>query len=109
MALNVDFKMETRLGYYYAPAMRGGMTKVWLCSANCTWAEINFYTKQEDGKRIQMTQLCGFIVDIEHLKRCLKGVHSNYQGLTFFANKMDAELWKAVKVLTEYGIKVTIK
>ena len=108
MALRVDF--NNRFGYCLVPTVNGKKTKVWLCGANCLWAQINFYRKEEDGKRVDMTQLCGFICDVAHLKRCLKnGVHLNYDGLTFFAEKMDAELWKAVKVLTENGIKVTIK
>ena len=90
--------------------MGGKKAKVWLCGANCLWAEINFYHKEEDGKRTDMAQLCGFFVDIAHLKRYFKnGVKFDYHGLTFFAEQMNAEVWKAVKVLTENGIKVTIK
>ena len=94
------------MGYYYAPARNGKKAKVWLCGANCLWAEMNFY-KNEDKEN--MVQLCGFICDIGHLKRCFKGVHSIYHGLTFFADKMNPELWKAVTFMTENGIKVTIK
>ena len=109
MALIVDFKTETRMGYYYVAKGNGKRTKVWLCSANCTWAEIYFYNKVEDGRQATMTQLCGFICDLKHLERWLKNTQAPYDGLTFFACKMDAELWKAVKILTENGVKVTIK
>lgn len=106
----VHVNYNERMGYYYAPATNGKKCKVWLCGANCLWAEINFYAKKEDGKRVQMVQFVSFIADNEHLNRCLKnGVKFGYQGLTFFADKMNADLWKAVKALTENGYKVTIK
>lgn len=108
MAIRVDYKK--RMGYYLAPTSNGKKAKVWLCEANCLWAEMNFYRKEEEGKRTDMAQLCGFFMDIAHLNRCLKnGVRLNFHGLTFFAEQMDSEVWKAVKVLTENGIKVTIK
>lgn len=106
--IHVDYK--EKLGYYYVPATEGGKRKVWLCGANCLWAEMYFYTTKEDGKKVQMAQFLGFVGDSEHVKRCLKsGVRFNYQGLTFYASKMSAEHWKAVKALTEYGYQVTIK
>ena len=108
MAIRVDY--NKRMGYYLAPACNGKKAKVWFCGANCLWAEINFYRKEEDGKRTDMAQLCGFFMDLQHLKRCLKdGMKLNYHGLTFFAEHMDSEMWKAVKILTENGIKVIIK
>ena len=103
--LHVDYK--NRMGYYYAPASNGKKAKVWICDANALWAEINFYKNES---KETMAQLCGFICDVKHLERCLKnGVHFHYHGLTFFADKMNADIWKAVKVLTENGFKVTIK
>lgn len=106
MPLHVDYAMKNRIGYYRQEKTN---RKIWLCSSNSLWAEINFYAEQEDNQRIQMAQLCGFIADVEHLKRCLKSGILHYKGLTIFSSKMDAEMWKAVKVLTENGIKVTIK
>lgn len=106
----VHVNYKERLGYYYVPALGRRNRKVWLCGANCLWAEMNFYATEEDGKKVQMAQFYGFISDPEHIKRCLKGgVHLPYHGLTFFADKMNADLWKAVKALTENGYKVTIK
>ena len=108
MALRVDYKK--RMGYYLAPACNGKKAKVWICGANCLWAEINFYREMEDGKRIDMAQLCGFICDVAHLKRMVaNGCKPAYHGLTFFADKLDSEQWKAIRVLTENGYKVTIK
>ena len=52
----VHVNYNERMGYYYAPATNGKKCKVWLCGANCLWAEMNFYTKKEDGKRVQMVQ-----------------------------------------------------
>ena len=104
MALHVDFTMKSRVGYY-----RNGKRKIWLCSANALWAEMNFYAVTEDEKLVQKVQLCGFIADTEHLKRCIKAGIIHYQGLTIFASKMNADMWKAVKMLTKNGIKVTIK
>lgn len=48
MAIRVDY--NKRMGYYLAPTTNGKTAKVWLCGANCLWAEINFYRKEEDGK-----------------------------------------------------------
>ena len=107
MAIRVDY--NKRMGYYLAPTTNEKTAKVWICGANCLWAEINFYRKEEEGKRVDMAQLCGFFMDVPHLKRCLKDGYLKFHGLTFFAEQMDAELWKAVKALTEGGIKVTIK
>lgn len=46
----VHVNYNERMGYYYAPATNGKKCKVWLCGANCLWAEMNFYAKKEDGK-----------------------------------------------------------
>lgn len=106
--VHVDY--NEKLGYYYAPALSRRKRKVWLCGANCLWAEMYFYTEKENGKRRRMAQFLGFFSDSEHIKRCLKSkVPLNYQGLTFYASKMNADLWKAVKALTEHGYKVTIR
>lgn len=107
--LRVDY--TNRFGYCSVPSVNGKTTKVWLCGANCLWAEIDFYRTRENGKRTDKVRLWGFICDVAHLERYLQnGVHLDYErGITFFADKMNAELWKAVKVLTENGIKVTIK
>lgn len=104
MPLRVNYTMKSRIGYY-----RKQNRNVWLCSSNSLWAEIHFYAEPEDGKRVQKVQLISFLADVEHLKRCLKAGILKYQGLTFFADKMTPELWKAVKELTQNGIKVTIK
>lgn len=108
MAIRVDY--TKRMGYYLAPASNGKKAKVWLCGANCLWAEINFYRTVEDGKKTDMAQLCGFFLDHAHLKRYLKNEdHAHFKSLTFFADRMNAELWKAVKILVENGVKITIK
>lgn len=108
MAIRVDY--NKRMGYYLATACNGKKAKVWLCGANCLWAEINFYREEKDGKRHDMAQLCGFFCDHGHLKRYLADVKdAHFKGMTFFAKEMDADLWKAVKILTENGIKITIK
>ena len=108
MALQVDYR--DRKGYYYVPSADGSKKcKIWICGANALWAEMYFFAKETDGKREQRVQLYGFLADVPHLERCLKSGYLKYHGLTFFADKMDADLWKAVKALTEGGIKVTIK
>lgn len=109
MAVRVDYK--NRMGYYYQYSEdKSKKWKIWLCGANAMWAQMYFYTdKDENGKRAQMVQLNGFLADVEHLKRCIKAGFLKYQGLTFFADKMTPELWKAVKELTQNGFKVTIK
>lgn len=107
MAVRVDYKK--RIGCWTA-TYNGKKKTIWLCRANCLWAEMNFYRKEQDGKRVDMAQLCGFYADPGHLKRCISaGCVPDYKGLTFFASELDAEIWKAVKVLTGNGIKVAIK
>ena len=107
MAVHVNY--NERMGYWTA-MHNGKAIRIWLCKANCLWAEMHFYRKEEDGKRIDMAQLCGFYCDLGHLKRCVSaGCIPDYKGLTFFAEKMTQDTWKAVKALTENGIKVTIK
>lgn len=106
MPLHVDYAMKNRIGYYRQEKTN---RKIWLCSANALWAEINFYVEHRYNQHPQMAQLCGFIANVEHLKRCLTSGILHYKGLTFFSSKMDADMWKAVKALTENGIKVTIK
>ena len=107
MAIRVDY--GKRMGYCLAPACNGKKAKVWICRANCLWAEINFFRRVEDGKRHDKAQLCGFFADLGHLKRYLVNTETHFHDLTFFAKEMNTELWKAVKILTENGVKVTIK
>jgi hypothetical protein len=70
-----------------------------------------FYREEKDGKRVDKVQLCGFFADTKHAENCIKdGFFRNCKGFTFFAKELqDASYWKLIKLLTKYGIKVTIK
>lgn len=92
--------------------------KNWICHANCLWADMYFYKVKEDyeefGKKRKkgdkMAQLIGFWCDIGHLKRAMKDdCYSGADNFHFYADQMDAQIWKAVKILAEAGKKVTIE
>lgn len=72
-----------------------------------------FYTLDQDcrdGKKgDKMAQLIGFWCDTGHLKRAVKDdCYKGADDFHFFADQMDANIWKAVKILVEAGKKVTI-
>ena len=108
MALNVSY--VNRIGYYTKTEKWKDEPekkfKNWMCHANVDlWADMYFYTAKED-KRVQ---LIGFWCDLGHLKRAMKDdCYSGADDFHFFADQMDADIWKAVKVLVEAGKKVTI-
>lgn len=93
--------------------------KNWMCHANVQlWADMYFYKVKEDYERFgrkykkgdKMAQLIAFWCDTKHLKNALKD--DAYQGADdfhFYADQMDADIWKAVKILAEAGKKVTIE
>lgn len=71
---------------------------------------IHFYRDEKDGKRVDMTQLMGFFVDLKHANNCIKDNFFNKcSGFTFFAKELDDDLWKMVRLMAKNGIKVTIK
>lgn len=119
MALRVSYK--NRIGYYTRTEKWDGEPdrkfKNWICHANCLWADMYFYKVEEDyeefGKKHKkgdkMAQLLGFWCDTAHLKRAMKnGGYYGADDFHFFADQMDADIWKAVKVLVKAGKKVTI-
>lgn len=115
MAISVSYK--NRIGYYTKtekwPDEPERKFKNWICHANCLWADMYFYTLDQDcrdGKKgDKMAQLIGFWCDTGHLKRAVKdGCYKGADDFHFFADQMDADIWKAVKILVEAGKKVTI-
>lgn len=108
--LNVDYKKP--YGYCTLTQENGKKFKITFCKANCLWAEMYFYTKEEDGKRTEMAQLYSFLGDIQHLKNCLKSGNKrikNYSNFVFYAKECNNDVWKAIRLLAEHGKKVTIK
>jgi len=120
MALNVSY--VNRIGYYTKtekwPDEPDRKFKNWMCHANVDlWADMYFYKVSEDheefGKKLKKgekrVQLIGFWCDLGHLKRAMKDdCYRGSDDFHFFADQMDADIWKAVKVLVEAGKKVTI-
>ncbi len=120
MPLNVSYK--NRIGYYTHtekwPDEPERKVKNWMCHANVRlWADMYFYKVKEDyeqfGKKYkkgdQMAQPLGFWADTGHLKRAMKdGCYSGADDFHFFADQMDTNIWKAVRILAEAGKKVTI-
>lgn len=120
MALRVDY--TNRIGYFTKtekwPDEPERKFKNWMCHANVDlWADMYFYKVKEDYERPgerhkkgdKVAQLIGFWCDLGHLKRAMK--NDCYRGADdfhFFADQMDADIWKAVKILAEAGKKVTI-
>lgn len=117
--LRVSYK--NRIGYYTAtekwpdePAKR---FKIWMCPANVSlWADMNFYKVTEEYERFgkkykkgdKMAQLCGFFDGATHLKRCIQdGIYENANHFHFYADRVDAEIWKGIRVLLEAGKTVT--
>ena len=105
MPLNVSYK--NRIGYYTQTDGTGKKFKNWMCHANVKlWADMYFYTDKEGTK---MTQLVAFWCDTTHLKNAMKDdCYHGADDFHFFADQMDANIWKAVKILVEAGKKVTI-
>lgn len=105
MSLIVDYKK--RIGYYTQTAGPERKFKNWMCHANVKlWADMYFYTDKEGTK---MTQLIAFWCDTTHLKNAMKdGFYNDADNFHFFADQMNANIWKAVKILVEAGKKVTI-
>lgn len=118
MALRVSYK--NRIGYYTKtehwnePAQK---YKNWICHANCLWADMYFYKVSKDFERFgekfkkgeKVAQVIAFWTDPQHLKNALKdGAYSGADDFHFYADQMDADIWKAVKILADAGKKVTI-
>lgn len=120
MALRVSYK--NRIGWYTKterwPGEPDKKFKNWMCHANVDlWADMYFYTVREDYEEFgtkrkkgdKMAQLIGFWIDTAHLKRSLKDFgYSEADDFHFYADQMDADIWKAVKILSDAGKKVTI-
>ena len=118
--LRVSYK--NRIGYYTKTEKWSDEPeqkyKNWMCHANVDlWADMYFYTVKEDYEEFgakhkkgdKMVQLIGFWIDTAHLKRSLKdGGYSGADDFHFYADQMDADIWKAVKILADAGKKVTI-
>lgn len=82
--------------------------KITLCGCNALWAEMYFYI---DDKGEKMVQLYSFIYDVAHLKRCVKNteIYKDADKFVFNAKNMDDRMWKAVRIISNMGKKVTIK
>lgn len=120
MALNVSYR--NRIGYYtktedWPKDEPERKFKNWICHANCLWADMYFYKVREDYEQFgtkykkgdKMAQVIAFWCDTGHLKRALKdGAYHGADDFHFFADQMDADIWKAVKILVDAGKKVTI-
>lgn len=117
--LNVSYR--NRIGYYTKtekwPDEPEQKYKNWICHANCLWADMHFYKVKEDYERYgkqykkgdNMAQLIAFWCDTKHLKNALKDdAYHSADDFHFYADQMDADIWKAVKILAEAGKKVTI-
>lgn len=120
MALRVYYK--NRIGWYTSteeyPDMPVRKFKNWMCHANVDlWADMYFYKVKEDYEQFgtkykkgdKMAQVIAFWCDTGHLKRALKdGAYRGADDFHFFADQMDADVWRAVKILVNAGKKVTI-
>lgn len=119
--LNVSYK--NRIGWYTKteewPDMPVRKYKNWMCHANVDlWADMSFYKVKEDYEQFgikykkgdKMAQVIAFWCDTAHLKRALKdGAYYGADNFHFYADQMDADIWKAVKILAEAGKTVTIE
>ena len=120
MSLRVSYK--NCIGYYTKTEKRKDEPerkfKNWMCHANVNlWTDMYFYKATEDyeefGRKIekgtQMAQLIGFWCDTGHLTRAMKDdCYRGADNFHFFADQMNADTWKAVRILVEAGKKVTI-
>lgn len=122
MALRVSYK--NRIGWYTKtenwpedePVRK---YKNWMCHANVQlWADMYFYKVKEDYEQFgrkykkgdKMSQLIAFWCDTKHLKNALKDdAYHGADDFHFYADQMDADIWKAVKILADAGKKVTIE
>ena len=103
--LHVDFK--EKIGYYTLVGADGKKFKVHFCEANALCAMIHFY-KDENGKR--WADCCGFFGDVKHAERCINAGYFQHCGrFVFDARRLTNDLWKMIRMITENGIKVTIK
>lgn len=111
MALHVTY--TNRLGYFTRKSADGKQAwKIHFCRANALASMMYFYREEKDGKWKDMVQLWGFFADLKHAEACIKdGIFNGCNGFTFNAKELaDApNIWKLIKLLTKYGIKVTIK
>lgn len=108
MALHVNYK--NRLGYFKKQSLDGRWRKVWFCRANALCSMMYFYREEKDGKRHDMVQLWGFFADVTHAERCINtGYFKNCGRFVFYAKALNKDLWKMIQLMTENGIKVTIK
>lgn len=104
MALQVDYKNPVG---YYTHKFGATKSKNLICPANCLCAVVHAYDHPAHGLSID---LCGFFADIEHAEKCVKaGYFTACSGITFFAKRLNKDLWKLIRVMAENGIKVTIK
>lgn len=119
--LNVSYR--NRIGWYtktesWGPDEEDQKYKNWICHANCLWADMYFYKVKEDYTRFgekfkkgdKIAQVIAFWRDPQHLKLALKnGAYWGADNFHFYADQMDARIWKAVKILADAGKKVTIE
>ena len=119
MALRVSYR--NRIGYYTKterwPDEPEKKFKNWICHANCLWADMYFWKAKVDyehfGSKVKkgdkMAEVIAFWLDPQHLKNALKeGAYHGADDFHFFADQMDTDIWKAVKILVDAGKKVTI-
>lgn len=105
MALIVDF--NKKIGYYTMVGTDRNLYKIYFCESNSLCSMIYFH-KDENGKKI--ADLAGFFGDIKHAERCIKTDYfKNCGRFCFYAKSLNKELWKMIQMMTEKGIKVTIK
>lgn len=103
--LHVDF--TKKIGYYTMVGTDRNLYKIHFCEANALCAMIHFY-KDEQGEK--MADLAGFFADVKHAERCIKtGYFKNCGRFVFYAKTLNKDLWKMIQLMTENGIKVTIK
>lgn len=94
---------------YYTLTQGDNKYKITLCGCNALWAEMQFYT---NGNGEKMAQFYSFIDDVQHLKNCIKNCPDFYDGASnfvFYAKNMDDRVWKAVRLISKLGKKITIK
>lgn len=103
-------------GYYTHTVERDGKKvkfKNHILHGNCLWVEMYFYKQEEDGKMVDMEQLCGFWSDLDHIKRAMKGytIYQYDDDFVFYAEEIEGQkdIWKAIQILAKLGKKITIK
>jgi hypothetical protein len=105
MPLIVDFKK--RIGYYSIVGFDRKTYKNYFCESNSLCSMIHF-RKDENGEKV--ADLMGVFADVKHAEKCIKsGYFENCGRFCFYAKEMNTDLWKMVRIMTENGIKVTIK